>query len=437
MEILFTKKELNKKIIGVAVSGGKDSMALLHFLHKNKSDYGIKVVVINVDHCMRKGESLRDSNFVKDYCAKIGVPFYGYSADSDGVTLTTEEDARLYRYSCFYNAILDGKCDLVATAHHKSDLAETILLNVLRGTGISGLKGIPKCNDKNIIRPLLYTDKDEIDRYVNDENVPFVTDSTNLTTDYNRNFLRLEIIPKLTERFEALNDNLLKLSLLATIDDEYLFSVAKRYVKEKNGVATLTPPKNKAVFARAIIYALNLVGIKKDYEKKHVDALFNLHYNGKTGAQISLINGVTAIYEYGKIVFFVKSSEKNYERPFAEGVFETESAILTVKSVDRKKVNLKEKNFHYIDKDKLPPSATIRTRRDGDYFKAFSGSGKKLKEYLIDKKVPKRLRDDVLLICDGQSVLYVGGMEISFDLRLDNDSQNVLQLTYITKEREQ
>ena len=120
MEILFTKKQLNKKTVGVAVSGGKDSMSLLHFLHKNQAELGISVVAVNVDHCIRQGESLRDSNFVKDYCAKIGVPFYFYSADSDGVKLKSEDDARAYRYSCFNLAISSGKCDLIATAHHKA-----------------------------------------------------------------------------------------------------------------------------------------------------------------------------------------------------------------------------------------------------------------------------------------------------------------------------
>lgn len=434
MEILFTKKQLNKKTVGVAVSGGKDSMALLHYLQKNKTGLGINVVVVNVDHCMRKSESMRDSNFVKDYCAKIGVPFYGYSADSDGVKLKSEEDAREYRYSCFKSAIGSGKCDVVATAHHKSDLAETILLNLLRGSGISGLKGIPKCSDNDIIRPLLYTDKVEIDRYVESESVPFVTDSTNLKTDYNRNFLRLEVLPKLTERFPTLNDNLLKISLLATEDDEYLFSLAKRYVKEKDGIVTLTPPKNKSVFSRAVIYAFKKAGIKKDYEKKHIDAVYDLYLSAKTGSQISLLNGVTAVYEYGKIVFYVKNEKAEIVMPFSEGVFESETAILTIKSVDIKDVSFGKKNVHYIDKDKLPKTAVIRTRRDGDYFKAFSGAGKKLKDYFIDKKIAKRLRDDVLLIANENNVLYIGGLEISFDLRVDKHSHNVLQLTYTTKE---
>ena len=437
MEILFTKKQLNKKTVGVAVSGGKDSMALLHFLYNRKLDLGINVVAVNVDHNMREDESLRDSNFVKDYCAKNGITFYGYSAKDDGITLKSEEDARQYRYACFQSAIKDGKCDVIATAHHKSDQAETILLNLLRGSGISGLKGIPKCSNNGIIRPLLYTDKAEIDRYVDSENVPFVTDSTNLATDYNRNFLRLEILPKLEERFPALNDNLLKISLLATEDDEYLFSLAKRYVKENNGVVTLTPPKTKAVFSRAVIYAFKKAGINKDYEKKHIDAIYDLFTSAKTGAKTSLINDVTAIYEYGKIVFYKEKERTEIIKPFSESVFESETAVLTVKAVDIKEVNFDKKNVHYIDKDKLPPSAVIRTRRDGDYFKAFSGAGKKLKEFFIDKKVAKRLRDNVLLIADGNNVLYIGGLEISFDLRLDKDSLNVLQLTYTTKEGEQ
>ena len=192
----------------------------------------------------------------------------------------------------------------------------------------------------------------------------------------------------------------------------------------------------KANLETSIYYfeLLKKAGIKKDYEKKHIDAVYELFSNAKTGAQISLINGVTAIYEYGKVVFFTKGEKTEFIKPFGEGVFESEDAILTVKAVDVKDVKFDEKNVHYIDKDKLPPSAVIRTRQNGDYFKAFSGAGKKLKEYLIDKKIAKRLRDNVLLIADNNNVLYIGGLEISFDLRLDKDSHNVLQLTYTTKE---
>ncbi len=435
MDILFSKNELNNKTVGVAVSGGEDSMVLLHYLFTNAENLGAKIVAVNIDHGMRGEESAKDSEFVKNYCAENKIPFYGFSAKDSDLKLTSEEDAREYRYACFEHLIKNGDCDFIATAHHKSDLVESVLINLFRGTGVSGLKGIPKCSFGNIIRPLLYTDKDEISAYRMRENLPFVTDGTNLKSDYNRNFLRLEVLPKIKGRFPKMEDNIYKLSLLAEEDDEALTTLAEGYVTKEKGGAVMSVPTSKALFARASIKAMKTAGVKKDYEKKHIDAVYELYKNGENGDSLSLPYGVTATIEYGKISFYKKNKKEEGSIPVKAGVFETEHFALKIEEVSfDDKIDLTGEDFtHYIDKDKLPKTAVIRTRKNGDTFKTFSEKTKKLKEFLIDEKVPKRLRDDLLLVADGSEILYVGGKEISCEVKVEKTSKTLLKLVCVPK----
>lgn len=436
MEIIFGKEQLNNKTVAVAVSGGMDSTCLLHYLNKIKSDYGFTLKAINIDHNMRENSNA-ESQFVVDFCDKLGVELKCFTAKKN--SLKAEEDARIFRYECFRKCIDEGFCDMVATAHHKSDLIESVLLNVFRGTGISGLKGIKCVTENGIIRPMLYTKKAEIEGYCMRENVPYVVDDSNLKTDYNRNFLRLEIIPKLLTRYPDLEENVFRLSLIAGETDEFISSISSSLVSVcTDGKVKLLINENKTLFSYASIIAMKKAGIKKDYEKKHVDALTELAFHLKNGSKISLINGIIAIKEYDHILLYPNGSktEKNdSEYIFDEGSFSFLDGTLKIELLPSPPSDLStlittDKTIHYADYDKIKNS-TIRTRKDGDYFKAFSGNGKKLKDYFIDKKIPQLHRDDIPLIADGKNILYVGGKEISFDVFVDKTTDKVVQLTYI------
>ena len=429
MEINFDLTKLNNKRVGVAVSGGIDSMALLNFLYSKQVECKFTLLAINIDHCMRDIESANDSKFVKEYCDKIGVPTLLFCAKDDGAILTSEEDARLYRYDCFNKAIKSGKCDLIATAHHKSDFVETALINLFRGSGASGLTGIKEENGY-IVRPFIYTEKAQIDEYVKRENVPFVTDSTNLKSDYTRNFLRLNVIPLIKEKFPQLENNVQKFATVLNSEDEFLNGLATALISEDNGDVRVRFSSDRPIVARAFIIALKLSGIKKDYEKKHVDLLCDLLYNGETGNELSLINGVTAIKEYDGVVLYKKSEERFAPCPVSTGNYAYLGNTLTIESIEKAQgLDLLSGDCKYIDADKIPPTAVIRTRLDGDRFKTFSGNTKKLKDYFIDEKVPKRHRDELLLIADGKDVLYIAGKEISITLKVDENSKKIYRIT--------
>ena len=184
--------------IGVAVSGGVDSMCLLQYIFDAKKEYGIDVVAINVDHQIR-ANSGDDSAFVAEHCKKLGIPCFCFKVDVPKIAaekkLGLEECARNARYKIFDEVVKKGLCDKVAIAHHEADQVETVLLNIFRGAGLKGAAGMTAVQG-TFIRPFLFTSKAEILKYAEEKNIPFVVDQTNLDSSYSRNFLRNEILPK-------------------------------------------------------------------------------------------------------------------------------------------------------------------------------------------------------------------------------------------------
>ena len=176
------------KKIAVALSGGADSMALINYLVTNSQKYSIKVVALNVEHGIRGDASLRDSAFVKNYCEshKPYIPLLEYKVNAlkkaKDEKITVEQAARILRYECFFDAIKTGNCDAVVTAHHSSDNLESVLFNLFRGTGLKGLTGI-KDFDGKIFRPFIKVSKAEIEEYVAQNSIPFVTDESNFSDD--------------------------------------------------------------------------------------------------------------------------------------------------------------------------------------------------------------------------------------------------------------
>ncbi len=429
--------QLKNKTVGVAVSGGKDSMALLTCLLKEHKSEFKKIVVINVEHGLRGEESLADTAFVKKYCEDLGVKFYGYSVDVRARVAATgeseEEAARNLRYESFFEAVSSNKCDYILTAHHKGDLVESVLFNLLRGCGIKGLSGIPFCTDR-AIRPLLYTDKDEIDEYVRVENIPYVTDKTNFDIKYSRNFLRRKIIPELKERFPSFEDGVVRLGSICSDTEDFLNVLANDAVRSDSRGYYIQTSVAKPVFVRAAIIILKNYGVKKDYEYKHAEAAYSLTAKS-AGCSFDLKGGVTAINEYDKIRFI--KSDKDYRRfeyvgEVLDGEFIFNSGTVSTSRVEPNAVDFTETGALYADRDKLAAmdGLTLRTRRDGDVFKPYGCGTKKLNDYFTDKKVPKSLRDDVPLLAVGNRILCVFGIQISDDVKIDKKTKSAERLFY-------
>lgn len=209
-----------------AVSGGADSMALLNLLFTMREELGITLLACHINHNLRGEESLRDERFVRDFCDERQIELIVYSVEiKPDKHESIEERARKTRYECFEKLCTERNAKL-ATAHTASDNAETVLINLLRGTGTKGLGGIPPVRGK-IIRPLLRCTREETERYCAEQGIGYITDSTNLSEEYTRNKLRLKIIPQLKSFNPSLIDGISRMTEAVTDDNAYLDGLAE------------------------------------------------------------------------------------------------------------------------------------------------------------------------------------------------------------------
>lgn len=423
------------KRICVAVSGGKDSMALLHYIKAHGAKYGITLSALNCDHGIRGEESARDSAFVGEYCALNAITLHTFKWE--GRKFADEGAARWWRLCCYNKVITQGNADLVATAHHMNDNAETVLFNLARGASLSGLTGITDAPALGLIRPMAGCLREEIDGYIKENNIPFVTDSTNLTDGYTRNKIRHNVLPALEEAVPGAVKNIYRFSRLAAEDEEYFGRKADELITVRGGgVYLIKPCAERVIFKRAAHKIVAGLFNKKDYTAAHFGQLFALQeaQNGKKFAFLGLI----AIKEEGGVAI----CDEYYFKTEAEGMpfydnmncdqvntycgviaaadyAENLSDVLL--SLDGETgQDLKVLKF---DADKIPATAVIRFKRRGDKFTKFGGGTKSLGDYLTDKKIPQSLRPVLPLVCDNNDVLIVGGVEISDGVAITSETK--------------
>ena len=409
--------------IAVALSGGKDSVCLLHLLLSVKDELSLTVKAVHVNHSIRGAESDRDEEFCKTLCKNVGVELFSQTVDAPAFSkennLSLEQGARVLRYQVFSSLIKSGYAQKIATAHHKNDNFETLLFNLFRGAGIKGLSGIKAVNDF-VIRPIGHLSRNDVENYITEHNLNSVEDGTNLDSTYTRNFIRNELVPKILERFPDAVESGYRLSKIASEEDEFLSELALSVLSEKDGKIYLPISSPRVLFNRAVIIALNKLGVTKDYEFIHVLQVENLK-SLQNGSVVTLPKGVFATKEYENIVFSNDKQEKSQlELPYKVGetVFEDKRVLITGELLD--------KPYLLFDGDKIPRNAVIRTRRDGDVFTKFGGGTKKLKEYLIDKKIPLSSRDELLVIASGRIVYLILGVEISDLVRVTDQTKTKL-----------
>lgn len=429
---LTTYKNMN---ICVAVSGGRDSMALLHYLAAHGKEYGVTVCAVNFDHRMRGESSARDSRFVADYCRENAIPLLFYAWDEDGAK--TEAGARKWRLSKYAEAVKpqtlkSGEkwrgADAVATAHHMNDNAETVLFNLARGSGIAGLKGI--CDERAtefrqfaIIRPLIGCTRAEIDGYIAENGVPFVDDETNFTEAYTRNKIRLNVLPELEKAVHGATESIYRFSRIAAEDEEFF----ARLIDER-GLIRRTPLGSeisrcveKPLFKRAALKCLGEYGVR-DYAFSHLETLYALQ-TAPRGKKFSFC-GVTAFSEGGKIALcpdgLLKCGGAVSLRDYMNGGENFCGQPLIIAADGGKIGPSAEENIKFLRFDlfKIPDGAEIRFARAGDRFTKFGGGTKSLGDYFTDIKLPVRVRARVPLIACGSEIFVVCGVEISEKVKI-------------------
>lgn len=424
-------------VVAVACSGGIDSMALLHKLNSLKQELQIQVIAVTVDHSIRVNGKT-DAKFVEDYCAQNNIKCYKFKVDVPKLAkqkqLSLESAGRQARYGIFDALLQKGIANKIALAHHIQDQAETILLHLFRGSGLSGVRGMDYKKDENYIRPLLNTPKSNIIAYVKENEIPYVTDETNADSEYTRNYLRNEIFPLLLKKWPNITSQLINFSKSVIEDDNYINkNVNLDAVIFEDKVAKIPLSYflyDDAIINRIIFKTLHGIGINVDIERKHIDAIKELAKACENGKKINLPLGVTAHKEYD----YLTLTCKKIERP--EFFVEFKCGAINVPSFGKivaKRVNdfMPKQGVLYIDAKKLPKDAVWRYRKDGDVIEKFGGGTKKLKSFLIDKKIPQRERDFLPVLASGNEIYAIAGIEISNKVKLDENVKSAIKIEVI------
>lgn len=417
----------------MAISGGVDSVSLLHYLKMRENECGYTLCAVHCEHGIRGEESLSDAQFVQEFCRAQGVVLYTFSEDCpmrakrDKQSLETA--ARAFRYECFHRLISEGKTDYVATAHHKNDDAETVLFRLLRGTSLTGVGGMVEMNG-TIIRPFLGWTRSEIEVYAAENGLAYRVDSTNLALDATRNKLRLQVLPFLEETVNGAMENLTRFAHLAMEDDELLYEYAKKLLTVESKGFMLAFCDKAPLFRRACLLALKNLGIEKDYTAVHLDSVYRLQ-NLQRGAKISLPKGVVAekkengvcLYVFDTETFTAQAPEKNFDKSgYDGGRYE----------VNVSKTPIAEGNgwrVLRVDGDKIPPNAVYRFRKEGDFIQRFGGGKKTLKKFFNEEKTPVAERAYLPLIATGEEVLVVCGVEISEKVKVSVDTKTPIYIS--------
>lgn len=417
--------------IGVGVSGGSDSMALMYKLHSLQEELEFELVGVHINHGIRE-ESRDEEEFVVSKCKTLGIRVYKFKINSLKIAkdknVSVETAAREGRYEIFKSLVDRGVVDKIALAHHESDQAETILMHIFRGAGIAGARGMEPTRDGIYIRPMLTTSKKEIMDYIVNNNIDYVNDSSNKDITYNRNFIRNVIMPQIMERYPAAESAIVSFGRTVTEDDDFInkavFDDAVLYYEDMAKIPTSYFVYPEPIVNRLVIKVLKKIGIQKDFEKVHIEMIKDLARNGENGSRVKLPYSAVAFREYDYLTIVNKSKEEvEFYSPFVVGeICVPNYGKLVIK---RTKKMAEKPNTLYIDLKKLPKTAQWRYRQDGDVFTKFGGGTKKLKSYMIDKKIPARLRKFIPVLADGNEVFVIAGVEISDKVKITEESQMV------------
>lgn len=394
----------------VGFSGGADSSAVLHYL----KDRCKSLLAVHINHMIRGEEADRDEAFCREVCQSYGIDFLSFKVDiprlshENGCGL--EEMARRERYRIFGEILeKNPKYKCVVTAHNSNDNAETIIFNLARGSGTNGLCGIKPVLGK-VFRPLIYSSRDDIIKYCQDNNIRYVTDSTNSDTEYTRNHIRHNIVPQLLSINPNFLDSCIRLGDILRVDEEYISKEACLILNtiedgrlSKDIVASL----DGAVLARVL---KKMAGTGLDYTA--IKSCGELIKKWQAGKMINVEKGLTFKLEHDYCLFI--STEETQKKEFCMPLSQDVNEISEIDAVVCINCDFDSRNYSLLGCVSLNPNLVkgklyVRNKLDGDTIKS-SGMTKKLKRVFTDKHIPSHKRGLLPIICDDEGIVAVPGI---------------------------
>jgi len=438
--------------IVAGVSGGADSVCLFLLLEEYCRQKNARFVVVHLNHKIR-AEAGDDARFVKELCEEFGVTLHLFEEDVEAYAkqhgLGTEEAGRIARYRAFEQVLNEyGGNGKIAVAHHKGDLAETVLFHLFRGSGITGLTGIAPVRG-NVIRPLLDITREEIEAFLLEKGRKWCIDSTNEENTYTRNKIRNVVFPYAEKEIcpqaaTHVANAAKELAQIKDFLDELTTEAIKEAVVFDDGEASITVDsflaKNEVIRKQVVLRVLEyLTPARRDIGSVHVNDVLSL-FEKENGKQINLPYKLTATKVYDRVVIKRQEQEMGeWSAPVAipgkvTGNF-GETIEFTVFNYDNSMEIPRKRYTKWFDYDKIISCLELRNRRTGDYLTISSdGKKKSVKEYFIEEKIPREERDKRLLLADGNHILWVTGMRISEYYKVTEQTKTILQVTVSDKD---
>jgi tRNA(Ile)-lysidine synthase len=433
----------NNDSVVVGFSGGPDSTFLMILLLTIQKIFNLKIYAAHLNHKLRGKESDADEEFVRNFCKENKIECLIESRDVRKIAEETkrnlEEVARLERYRLFEEAAQKFKANKIATGHTLNDNAETMIFNFIRGSGVSGLRGIPVKRDK-IIRPLLSVTKEEILDFLKQEKISYCLDSTNLELDYTRNFIRNKIIPLLLELNPNLFETLSITSQLLILLEKYIQAEESKF--EKIFVSKKTEKVLRIKIEENIDYKNYLI---MDLIRKKVESQFNLKIGfEKTkelvnlvkqdkGTMININENLYAIREASAILILPEPEyeEVNFTvtydsklQKYYGSYFEFKLSVAPVKEAKLSDNPMVE----FFDADKIKHKLVLRNWKPGDKLVPLGMKySKKVSDLLTDAKIPSILRKQILVLCDGPDIIWVVGVRLAEKYKVTSETKKVIK----------
>ncbi len=445
-------KDGEKIVIGL--SGGADSICLCSILLEFRKIMDIELVAVHVHHGLRGTDADADMAYVQTFCKENSVLCRTFHVDIAAFAkangYSEEEAGRIYRYQCFENVRQSEHAQHIAVAHHQGDQAETVLFNLFRGSGLKGVCGISPVRGY-IIRPILWMERKQIQKYVDNQHLFYCTDETNAIDTYSRNKIRLNILPYVEENInEGAGQHIARCAEKLREVWDYMAAETERayetYVKKEDAgylIKLELFSKEHLVIQKEVIKKTlgEAAGRLKDIESIHIEAVVAL--NGlQSGKEIDLPYALNAQKRYKDIRISKRESIEKDVQCHENISLDKFPIALDWKTmhIELEKEKIDEKNdlthtkftknrcTKWFDYDKIKVGLALRTRQNGDFITLADGNKKKLSRFMIDEKIPKDQRDKILLLADGEHILWVIDYRISEMYKVTSQTKTILKV---------
>lgn len=446
----------------VAVSGGADSVTLAYVLHTLASDYRLQMAIAHLNHCLRGNDSDRDAEFAADIARRLELPFYvekmAVRQFQQRTHLSLEEAARKMRYRFLDEISARYGYNKIAVGHHSNDNAELVLMNLLRGSGPLGLSGIAPVRDGKIVRPLIQLKRSEIDDYIVERRLAFVTDTSNADLSFRRNRIRHHLIPELEKAYNpAIIEALNRLASIMRAEDLWLENILS---KDFNNCVAVKAPATASIdldrfeglpaAVRRRILRRAILAVKKNLRRitlAHIDAVLNLVDKRPGLGCLSLPDGIRVVLQAAELTIDNRQSAGAPSTDGSDGsavidyrytitppgALFIQEAGATIKLAeigadDLPDFNTAGKNLAFFDMDRLQFPLVVRNLRPDDRFSPLGLKGtQKVKKYFSDNKIPRPRRRLCPLLLSAGKIIWVAGQRIDNGVKVVSATRRILK----------